>query len=304
MAESKTAKSVESLESAVSQHAAAIQQSRSKLAQVKLRLVAIKGALTFLKLAKSARRFVDGTIVWRPGGILISATAIAGIGVTLFRSPADGIVVGIVTAVAMVFILLYPSDATATETVERLNAEQVELRLMTPELAASHRKIKAVWQSASYKLKSEREVLEREQIAASHKHRRKVLLAENWKALRSVEFESFLARVFTELGYFVENTKVTGDQGIDLVVAYRGKRIAIQVKGYLNSVSNGAVQEAHTGMSYYNCDAAAVVTNSRFTPSAIDLASKIGCTLVDEDLLPQVILGKVDLWSLCFEGNA
>jgi HJR/Mrr/RecB family endonuclease len=203
----------------------------------------------------------------------------------------------------MVFLLLYPSDAAASKTAERLKAEQSGLRSKTPGIAARHQELKSLWQTESDKLKSERLAFEREQLAASHEHRRKLLLAENWKAMRAVEFEAFLERVFTELGYKVETTKVTGDQGVDLVVSHRDKRIAIQVKGYVNSVSNGAVQEAHTGMSHYKCDAAAVITNSRFTPSAIELATSVRCQLVDEDLLPKMILGTVDLWSMCFEGG-
>ena len=122
--------------------------------------------------------------------------------------------------------------------------------------------------------------------------------------MRSVEFETFLERVFTELGYTVETTKVTGDQGLDLIVSHRNKRIGIQVKGYLNSVKNDAVQQAYAGMAYYNCDAAAVITNSRFSSSASKLANSIGCKLIDEDSLPSLVLGKIDLWSMCFgEGN-
>ncbi len=303
MAESTTVESVRSLELVVTQHEAAIQQAEGKLAKIQRRLVSLNGSLAFLKLAKSVRQFVDGTIVWRPGAILILATAMGGIGVAVFRSPALGVVGGILAVVAMVFVLLYPSDAKSTENVGRLNAEQAELKSNLSGIATRHREMKTVWQTASDKLKTERLALEREQLAASHEHRRKILLAENWKALRAVEFEAFLERVFTELGYKVETTKVTGDQGVDLVVGHRGKRIAIQVKGYLNSVSNGAVQEAHTGMAYYKCDAAAVITNSRFTPSALDLANNIGCKLVDEDSLPKLILGQVDLWSMCFEGK-
>ena len=169
-----------------------------------------------------------------------------------------------------------------------------------PEIVARQADLKRVWQSASNKLTDLRLALECEQFAASQELRRKELLDERWKEMRSVEFETFLERVFTELGYTVETTKMTGDQGLDLIVSYRNRRIGIQVKGYHNSVSNSAVQQAHAGMSYYKCDAAAVITNSRFTQSACELASKIECKLIDEDSLPSLILGKVDLWSMCF----
>ena len=303
MANSTTAESVRSLERVVAQQTTAIQQAESELAKIQRRIGSLNGLLAFYKLAKSVRQFVDGTIVWRPGAILIVATAIAGVGIAVFRSPVIGVVGGIAAVVAMVFVLLYPSDATATENVERLSRELAELKSTVPGISARHRELKSVRQTESDKLKNERLALEREQLAASHEHRRKLLLAENWKAMRAVEFEAFLERVFTELGYTVETTKVTGDQGVDLVVGHRDKRIAIQVKGYENSVSNGAVQEAHTGKSHYRCDASAVITNSRFTRSATELASSVRCQLVDEYSLPNLIMGQVDLWSLCFGGD-
>ena len=113
--------------------------------------------------------------------------------------------------------------------------------------------------------------------------------------MRSVEFEQFLEEVFQALGYQVETTKVTGDQGVDLIVSGKGRRIAIQVKGYYSSVSNSAIQEAHTGMVYYGCQACAVITNSRFTGSAKDLAAKVGCILIDEDCMQAFIMGQGQL---------
>ncbi len=67
------------------------------------------------------------------------------------------------------------------------------------------------------------------------------LFARNGRAMRSEEFEQFLREVFLALGYEVAMTKVTGDQGIDLIVSRDGMRIAVQVNGYFSSVGNEAV---------------------------------------------------------------
>jgi len=118
----------------------------------------------------------------------------------------------------------------------------------------------------------------------------------NWEIMQGVEFENYLAEVFLELGYQVETTKVTGDQGVDLVVSRHGRRIAIQAKGYPGStVGNSAVQEASTGMLYYDCQACAVITNSTFTSGARDLASKVGCLLLDRSSIPLLIEGQIKL---------
>jgi HJR/Mrr/RecB family endonuclease len=140
------------------------------------------------------------------------------------------------------------------------------------------------------------ELLRKKQIQASKEYRRQQLLKRDWKSLRSVPFENYLEEVFKELGYSVETTKITGDQGADLIVSNCGHKIAIQIKGYFSSVSNGAVQEAFTSKGYYSCEACAVITNSHFTASAKDLANRIGCVLIDEDMLPALVLGNYDLW--------
>lgn len=141
------------------------------------------------------------------------------------------------------------------------------------------------------------------QLRESQQYRLEQLLRRDWKSLRSVPFENYLEEVFRELGYNVETTKLSGDQGADLIVSKGGRRIAIQVKGYFNSVSNSAVQEAYTARGYYGCEGCAVITNSRFTSGAQDVANRIGCVLIDENSLPPLILGQIDLYQLCLSAT-
>jgi hypothetical protein len=122
------------------------------------------------------------------------------------------------------------------------------------------------------------------------------LRSTNWEVLQGIPFEQFLESVFAEWGYQVETTKTTGDQGVDLVVAKNGVRTAVQAKGYPNStVGNSAVQEADTGMRFYRCNRSAVITNSTFTSHARRLAQGVGCTLIDHDMIPSLIEGKIPL---------
>jgi restriction system protein len=110
------------------------------------------------------------------------------------------------------------------------------------------------------------------------------------------EFERFLAEVFREHGYEVKTTGGVRDQGVDLIVARGGARIAIQAKGYVGySVGNDAVQQAHAGCSYHHCHRSAVVTNARFTTAARMLAERVGCRLIDRDSIPELIEGRIVL---------
>lgn len=98
--------------------------------------------------------------------------------------------------------------------------------------------------------------------------------------LDGVEFEEFLAGLFRAQGYAAELTPTSGDYGADLILSKDGQRIAVQAKRYTGSVGVGAVQEALSGMAYYNCQAAWVITTGAFTANALELAEKSGVKMI------------------------
>ena len=136
---------------------------------------------------------------------------------------------------------------------------------------------------------------QRHELMSSAQYQREQLLQRNWKAMRDTEWEEYLAEICRALGGTVEMTKTVGDQGVDLIVQYGPKRIAVQAKGYHNSVSNSAVQQVVAGMVLYGCNACAVITNSRFTASAKELAASNGCVLISEDDFPGFVMGNTSL---------
>ncbi len=124
------------------------------------------------------------------------------------------------------------------------------------------------------------------------------LLHAAWDALTGDEFERYLIEVFRNLGYHVQHTGHSGDQGVDLVLEQNGVRIAVQAKCYRGAVNNAAVQQVYAGMVHHGCHRCAVITNSYFTEGGRQLAASVGCGLVDRDLLPGVIRGRVCLEDL------
>lgn len=98
-------------------------------------------------------------------------------------------------------------------------------------------------------------------------------------------FEKHLAEMFRRHGFEVSETPSTGDQGADLIVSKLGQNFAVQAKYYSNPVGNSAVQQAISALAFYNTRHAMVVTNSTFTRSARDLATKTGVRLVDGEEL-------------------
>jgi HJR/Mrr/RecB family endonuclease len=109
------------------------------------------------------------------------------------------------------------------------------------------------------------------------------------------EFEHYVADIFKHLGFTIEVTGRSGDQGVDVLACKGQLRLAIQAKRHIGSVGNTAVQEVFAGMAHHRCHRCVVITNSGFTPGAIALAQSTGCILVDGDLLPACIRGELTL---------
>lgn len=114
-------------------------------------------------------------------------------------------------------------------------------------------------------------------------------LAEDMNSLDGVEFENYLMGVFKAAGYDVCGTPTTGDQGADIILTKSGVKIAVQAKRFTSNVGNKAVQEVVSARQYYSCNEAWVVTNSKFTKAAMDLAHKCKVRLIDGQELDELV---------------
>ena len=103
------------------------------------------------------------------------------------------------------------------------------------------------------------------------------------------EFEEYICRLYKKLGYKVVHTKLSGDQGADVIVEKDGIKTVVQAKFYNKPVANKAVQEVVASISYYAADKGIVITNNTFTKSAIELAKKNNIELIDKNSLNKLI---------------
>jgi len=120
----------------------------------------------------------------------------------------------------------------------------------------------------------------------------KISTIEEIDLMNGIEFENFLCNYFSSIGFRVESTKISGDQGIDIIAIKNDKKIGIQAKCYSGKVSNKAIQEVVAGIAFYSCDKGMVITNSTFTDSAINLAEINGIVLWDREMLIRKIDNK------------
>jgi len=104
---------------------------------------------------------------------------------------------------------------------------------------------------------------------------------ETMEGISGEEFELKIAAMLETCGCRCEMTPRTGDQGADLIVHYRTRRIAVQTKRWSGTVGNSAVQEVIAARKLYHCTEAWVVTNSRFTKGARVVAVAFGVILVE-----------------------
>ncbi len=98
------------------------------------------------------------------------------------------------------------------------------------------------------------------------------------------EFEVFLEELFNKLGYNTKLTKLSGDQGGDLIIEREIKTV-VQAKRYSKRVTNTAVQEVIGAKKYYEASRAMVITNNYFTKSAKKLARVNDVELWNRDVL-------------------
>ncbi len=108
-------------------------------------------------------------------------------------------------------------------------------------------------------------------------------------SMNGFEFEGFVSKLFSNMGYKTINTKLSGDQGADVILERNNKKTVVQAKCYAGNVTNKAVQEVVASIKHYKADAGMVVTNSEFTKSAIELANSNDIRLIGRSKLLELI---------------
>jgi hypothetical protein len=263
-----------------------------RLTQMKRRLRRQSARLWTLESFQSGRQILDHTM-GRVGGFFLAVTLGGAVLVLLasFFSPS-GFGYFAVASLGMIgagiaylpYSFVPPDEGLApivSQLAAKVKAATIAHDQLAAEGAALHEKL----------LAAEAEYARLKAVFESRLH---WLRTCQWQVMTGGPFESFLSQVFQEHGYIVERVGRSGDQGVDLIVARDGSRVAIQAKGYVGTtVGNEAVQQVYAGMSFHRCNSAAVLTNSRFTPAARALAQRIGCRLIDGSEIPDLIEGRI-----------
>ncbi len=116
------------------------------------------------------------------------------------------------------------------------------------------------------RIEKHREALRVEQKAERDAERARMRkVTSYWESLSGVEFERELASLFIRVGYQVEMTPPSRDDGVDLVLRKDGQVGIVQCKRYSQPVGPAAARELFGSMNAYPADYAILACTGGFT---------------------------------------
>src|SRR5262245_35367623 len=201
---------------------------------------------------------------------------------------AQGNLPGGLLALLFIVGLLY-AIKNGSEEEEYIRKQQEEARLKAEELARQER-ARREWEQtpagrAHLEQQAQLEEARRQREAEEVERRRRESMEQaaraNWcnfhesktmleiSGMTGLEFERFLARLLTKIGYRDIQVTPINDQGGDLVgISPQGLRTVVQAKRWKNALGISVVQELLGAMLHYDCLQGLVITNSTFTSAA------------------------------------
>ena len=124
-----------------------------------------------------------------------------------------------------------------------------------------------------------RQAAERARQAADRAERKKRI--DHWQAVRGIQFERELAALYRHLGYDVQSTPKSGDQGIDLILRKGGSTTIVQCKGQKGPASPAVVRELYGSFAaFQGAQHAILACNGGFTQGVYEFAIGNPITLI------------------------
>jgi hypothetical protein len=113
-------------------------------------------------------------------------------------------------------------------------------------------------------------------------------------SLDSYEFELLVIRLLKEMGLQVEETKKTGDGGIDAIARSEepitGGLFVIQCKKYLSNVGEPQVRDLYGVVNHTNASRGILITSSDFTEQAKRFAKGKPIELINGEVLKSLLI--------------
>ena len=114
------------------------------------------------------------------------------------------------------------------------------------------------------------------------------------KCMDPFEFERYVADLYRSLGYWVKQTKKTGDGGKDIIAKKDGQIYFIECKRYNSPIGFGKMRDFIGACTLEGNHIKGIyVTTSTFTSDAIAAANRRGIELIDGNRLISIINSQI-----------
>jgi len=130
----------------------------------------------------------------------------------------------------------------------------------------------------------EKEQARREQEFAESLRRKEFL-----KRMDPLEFERLVCRLYSKMGYEVQTTARTGDEGADGFLMKDGAKYVLQCKRVQNSVGQPILRDLYGTLMHFQCQGGIVVTTGSVSSAAREWAHGKPITIVEIDELQQLL---------------
>lgn len=126
--------------------------------------------------------------------------------------------------------------------------------------------------------------------------RRRRDLSQYWESLGGYAFEREVGNLYRNMGYRVELTPKSGDQGIDLILMKEGKTTIVQCKRHKRPVGPAVARELYGSLIASGADNAILACTGGFTRGVEDFVKGKPITLISAlDLVRMNEIGKDDV---------
>ncbi|MFK7805370.1 MAG: restriction endonuclease [Anaerolineae bacterium] len=109
----------------------------------------------------------------------------------------------------------------------------------------------------------------------------RIRVLEQMQKLDPVDFEHYCGWLYEKEGYSVEETLASGDEGVDLLLTKRGKKVVVQCKRYAGNVGQPVVRDLYGAMFHVAATEAHLCTTGRISRQAESWAAGKPIELID-----------------------
>ncbi len=231
--------------------------------------------------AVSNSRMDSGTIVVAAGtlGILWPLVVPYGVGLLVQRS-----------AVQFKRHRIYKNPVTAR--IKSYEKAVVSYQAAQEEAEGKRIQKEKLRQEAERQRRSEAERAMQASLRAKQAPQRKQ--EQYWKSLGGIEFEQELGNLYRAIGYHVQSTPVSGDQGVDLILRKDGKTTVVQCKAQKRPASPAVIRDLYGSMHHFKGDNAILACTGGFSDNVIKFARDKPITLISARDIARMAEGSGD----------